>query len=124
MNLNGTSMNQDYIPEINKGPLLISLIGERRHSILINENEDCYCLIGMVLRRSAQESRRDLSIKVWTRNRAANLVGFRFKKNGDLIGECFVPKAGLTKEEFELCVKEVARECDRLEYILTGEDKE
>jgi hypothetical protein len=100
------------------------MTAERRHNVTVDEREDGYWLTGLVMHRRDQETRGELAIRVWTRNRAANLVGFRFTKRGDLIGECFVPKAGLTKDEFELCVGKVARECDRMEYILTGADKE
>ena len=66
----------------------------------------------------------DLPIQVWLRNRATALVGFRIDSRGRLVGEALVPKAGLTAEEFQIYVRAVAVQCDRLEYLLTGRDQE
>jgi hypothetical protein len=41
-----------------------------------------------------------------------------------LIAEAWIPKAGLTAEEFQLYVRTVALESDRFEYVLTGKDVE
>jgi hypothetical protein len=49
-------------------------------------------------------------------------VGFRFDHRDRLIGECILPLAGLDAEEFALCARAVAAECDRYEYLLTGKD--
>lgn len=60
----------------------------------------------------------------WTRNRASDLVGFKVNGRGRLIGEAWVPTAGLDAEEWAIYVQAVARTCDRLEYLLTGRDEE
>lgn len=52
------------------------------------------------------------------------LVGFRLDQKGRLVGEAWVPKAGLSRDEFLLYVKRVADECDLFEYHLTGNDRE
>jgi hypothetical protein len=52
------------------------------------------------------------------------LVGFRLDQKGRLVGEAWVPKAGLTRDEFLLYAKRVADECDLFEYHLTGKDRE
>ncbi|AUX27009.1 uncharacterized protein SOCEGT47_075820 [Sorangium cellulosum] len=51
-------------------------------------------------------------------------LGFRLEDRGRLVGEAWIPKAGLSVEEFATCVRQVAVECDRLEYLLTGKDAE
>jgi len=53
-----------------------------------------------------------------------SLMGFRIDRRGRLVGEAWVPKAGLTGEEFQLYVRHLAVEADRFEYGLTGRDSE
>jgi hypothetical protein len=52
------------------------------------------------------------------------LVGFRIDRQHRLVGEAWIPKAGLVAEEFQLYVRMLAAECDRFEYALTGKDVE
>ena len=66
----------------------------------------------------------DIAVESWLRNRAISLVGFSIDKKRRLIGEAWVPKAGLTAEEFRLYVRKIASGCDRFEHQLTGEDKQ
>lgn len=44
--------------------------------------------------------------------------------NSPIVGEAWVPKAGLAREDFLLYVRRVAAECDLFEYQLTGKDRE
>ncbi|HEU5178897.1 MAG TPA: hypothetical protein VFU24_15710, partial [Burkholderiales bacterium] len=59
-------------------------------------------------------------LRAWRRNRSSQLVGFRVDQRGRLVGEAWVPKAGLSAQEFQVYVRRVAAECDRFEYLLTG----
>jgi hypothetical protein len=43
---------------------------------------------------------------------------------GRLVGEAWVPIAGLNAGEVALCLPTLASSCDCLEYILTGRDEE
>ena len=54
---------------------------------------------------------------------ASDLVGFKIDGKGRLIGEAWVPTAGLGREEWETYVLAVARTCDRLEASMTGRDE-
>ena len=63
------------------------------------------------------------AVEVWQRNRRLMLVGMRFDKQGRLVGESWVPKAGLVGDEFLVYLRTLARECDRFEFQLTGEDR-
>lgn len=65
---------------------------------------------------------QDPNLAAWQRNRASDLVGFKIDHRSRLIGEAWVPVAGLTAEEWGLYVRTVARVCDRMEYLLTGRD--
>ena len=66
----------------------------------------------------------DVALSAWLRNRSVSLVGFRVDERGRLVGELWVPKVGLTNEEFRYLVQHLAVECDRFEFQLSGEDRE
>jgi hypothetical protein len=59
----------------------------------------------------------------WRRNRASDLVGFKVDGRGRLIGEAWVPTAGLDAGEWRTYVTAVAQACDRTEYLLSGRDE-
>ena len=40
------------------------------------------------------------------------------------LAECRIPTYGLTREEFQFCIRIIAVEADRLEFLLTGRDQE
>jgi hypothetical protein len=42
-------------------------------------------------------------------------VGFKIDGRGRLVGEAWVPPAGLNREEWSVYVRAVARACDRVE---------
>lgn len=104
--------------------IVVALADERRHRVEIGDTEDCYELLGVVARRSVVESVPECALRAWQRNRTTALVGFRIDRRGRLVGEAWVPKAGLTREELVTYVRAVAAECDRFEYVLTGQDRE
>lgn len=58
----------------------------------------------------------------WERNRLSDLVGFTVDRRQRLVGECWVPLAGLNSGELELHLQELARLCDWHEFRLTGTD--
>jgi hypothetical protein len=100
-------------------------IAEGRHQrIKVSETEDTYELSSIVAHPAAIASIADVSLRAWRRNRAMQLVGFRLDQKGRLVGEAWIPKAGLSRDEFLLYVRRVAAECDLFEYHLTGKDVE
>ena len=102
----------------------VTVSNERRQRIGIRETVDTYELTGVVARPAALSAVPDVSLRAWRRNRGMQLVGFRVDQKGRLVGEAWVPKAGLEREEFLTYVKRVAAECDLFEYYLTGKDRE
>ena len=112
----------DFLVE---APLVhVQLGDQRRHRVTVEEHGSEYLLSAIVVRRSVVGSDPGLALEAWLRNRTTRLVGFRIDTRGRLIGEAWVPKAGLTAEEFQLVARTVAAECDRFEYALTGRDVE
>lgn len=100
----------------------VKLADERSHRLYISSQGEEYSILGIIARSSLVNKLEDPIFVTWARNRNAELVGFRIDDRGRLIGETWVPKAGLTAEEFQLYVRTVATDCDRLESILLGKD--
>lgn len=98
---------------------------ERRHRVLVTEAPQQFHIEAIVARPSIVRSHGvDLAALIWERNRVATLVGFRIDQRDRLVCQAWIPKAGLTAEEFRMYVRTVAVESDRLEYELTGKDIE
>jgi hypothetical protein len=98
---------------------------ERSHRVAVTETVQEYRLHAVVARpATVQRLGSDLPVATWLRNRAVNLVGFRVDGRGRLVCEAYVPKAGLSAEEFQLYLRTIAIESDRFEYALTGRDVE
>lgn len=100
--------------------------GGRKHRVRVTETPDTYQLHAIVARAAAlwEQRERPLPVRIWEHNRAAQLVSFRIDTRGRVCAEGWVAKAGLTAEEFQLVLRRVAAESDRLEFILTGKDVE
>lgn len=81
-------------------------------------------LWSVVARPSVVESLEDPDRLARERNRVTDLVGFKRDARGRLIGEAWLPLAGLDADEWAFSVRALARACDRLEYLLTGRDAE
>lgn len=102
----------------------VSLDTGRRQNVRVEEDLETFHLISLVATKAAIDRLVDASIRAWQRNRLATLVSFRVDHKGRMVGESWVPKAGLTGDEFQLYVKTLAIECDRFEHQLTGRDVE
>lgn len=64
----------------------------------------------------------DIYSMIWLKNASTDLVTFALDAEEDLVGRVEHPIATLDATEFELFVWTLLRECDRLEFSLTGED--
>ena len=102
--------------------LLVELPLLRSHSVKIYEEGDHLRLRGIVATPSRIQDIDAETRRAWEANRRVSLVGFRIDHRDRLVGECIVPLAGLDADELALCVRAVAEECDRYEYLLTGKD--
>ena len=96
----------------------------RQHRVNVSAEGDSIELTSVVARRSVVEQSKDTAIAAWQRNRGASLVGFRIDKGGRLVGEAWVPGAGLTADEFQFYLRSTAAACDLFEFQLTGKDRE
>ncbi len=102
--------------------MTVELAASRRHVVRVTDEGDHLRLWGIVATPSRIEDLPRETSRAWEHNRRDSLVGFRFDNRDRLVGECLVPVAGLTADEFEVYARAVAVECDRYEYLLTGRD--
>ena len=110
-----TVENDDIIVEFDSG---------RQHRVRVVEKDDTLELHAMVAKPGAVADVRDLPQRLWLHNRSAQLVSFRRDTRGRVVAHGWLPKAGLTAEEFGLVLRRLAAEADRLEFLLTGRDVE
>jgi hypothetical protein len=97
---------------------------ERRQRVRIEDQADAYRVFSVAARADKLNDFSNPALVAWERNRSLSLMGFRVDERGRMIGEAWVPKIGLTAEEFQLYIRTVALECDRFEFQLTGRDVE
>ncbi|MBK8232091.1 MAG: hypothetical protein IT349_10925 [Candidatus Eisenbacteria bacterium] len=96
----------------------------RFQRIEIRETSETFELSGVIARRSVLRTIEDAALRIWRRNRTTALVGFRIDARDRLVGEAWLPKAGVTRVEFVWVLRHIASECDLLEFHLTGRDRE
>ena len=97
----------------------------RRQAVFVDETAERGIRIWSVA--APHRVARDLGdplLHVWRRNRLTELVGFSIDGRGRIIGEAWVPASGVTVDEWDFYVRELARVSDRVEYVLTGSDEE
>jgi len=97
---------------------------ERGHRVRVEYTGEAFRLVGVVARRAVVEPLENITLRLWRLNRVTQVVGFRVDERERILGEAWVPKAGLSEAEFVSCLRQVAAGCDRLEYLLTGRDVE
>ena len=100
--------------------------GSRHQTIAIKRHDHLYVFTSVVLGTRSVTGNvgrwRRLVRLVWERNGRRQLVTFRFDRRDRLVGQIQHQADFLDPEELELYVNTLARECDRLEYLLTGTD--
>lgn len=88
------------------------------------DQADHWILRGLIVRHADETFNPEPMLAAAIRNRQMRLCGLSVDEKGNLWGQCMVPKVGLDPGEFQLCVRHLAAVCDRLEYLLTGRDRE
>jgi len=108
--------------EVQDQRVTVSLPDGRRHRVRVDDAGETFQLVSVVVSATVGAGIEDLPMRTWQRNRRTELVGFRIDRRGRLVGMSWVPKPGLSEDEFQLYVRTLASECDRYEFELTGED--
>ena len=111
---------------VTNGEIEVTLAEPRKHRVSVEEHLDRRELrLWAVAARPAMvpDDAEGPHVHAWKRNRFSDLVGFKIDGRGRLVGEAWVPLAGLDTDEWALYVRAVARACDRVEYLLSGRDE-
>ena len=110
--------------QIDGEAVVVTLGRGRQHRVDVESKSDAVELRAVVARRAVVDEQENPALAAWHRNRAVSLVGFRLDERGRLVGESWVPGAGLTAPEFLVYVRGIATACDLFEFHLTGKDRE
>jgi len=104
--------------------IVVSFLDQRSQTVNAESSgEDTLRLWSVVAKRAMLHGLKTPLIDAWYRNRLSELVGFTLDTQGRMIGETWVPVAGITADEWGYLVRNLARACDRYEYLLTGRDE-
>lgn len=68
------------------------------------------------------DGRSDIALELWIWNRSLDLVGVRRDDRGDVVAQAWIPCPGMDADEFTFVALHLAREADRLEFLLTAND--
>jgi hypothetical protein len=106
----------------------IKLIRRDRHQRVYMSLEDgFYSFYSVVLGSTAVKKNmqrwNELALMAWQRNADHELVTFAFDKYDRLIGHIRHPADYLDLEELELYLFNIAFECDRFEFMISGGDR-
>jgi hypothetical protein len=112
---------QELLPS---GEVNVQFHNGRNHRVRITEAEETLELSAIIARRAIAKSIDGLELSVFRRNRGAQLVSFRIDTRGRVAAQGWVPWPEVTPDEFQLVLRQVAAESDRLEFLLTGRDVE
>jgi hypothetical protein len=103
----------------------VKLHGNRSQVVNVEETSDGSLRLWSVTAKPGPVRQlSDPDLAAWTRNRLTELVGFYVDGRDRMIGETWLPTAGLTAAEWKFAVYNLARTCDRFEYLLTGRDED
>jgi hypothetical protein len=105
----------------------IAFDGGRSQNVFVERDRDRYVFTSIVLsaERVARQ-RENLSHfvdRLWRRNRQTDVVNFTFDLRNRLIGRIEHPADTLDAEELYFYLSRLAIECDRLEFVLTGQNR-
>ena len=105
----------------------IDLGAGRGQTVFIERHGDSYVLTSVVLGtvRTEQHSADMLSFAgtIWRRNRETDMVNFTLDSQNRLVGRVDHPAESLDAAELFYYLTRLAVECDRMEYLLTGENR-
>ena len=104
--------------------LLVRFADGRSHRLRVIEQDSTWLLRGLVVRHARIGFDQFPALASAVKNRNYQLCGLRVDEMDRLIAECHIPKPGLRAAKFQLHARHLAGECDRLEYLITGRDRE
>lgn len=111
-----------------QGHKLTAHLKSGRHQVVrLSMRGDEYRLISTVVGpRHVPDNaskRADLLLRIWAKNGATELVSFGIDRRNRVVGVCCHPVATLDLAELRHYVIALVQECDRFEWVLSGEDR-
>jgi len=95
----------------------------RSQDVRVARRRNHYVFTSVVAHAGAvNENRRSLAFRLWRRNALMAVVTFTIDRRDRVIGLIDLPIESAHPKEIRFYLETLARECDRLEYILTGAD--
>ena len=122
MTINWKSFCSDAALKVEGNTIEVPLEGARHQNINVHISDDIIYLHSLVAHPAPTSRFENASLRAWERNRAVSIVAFRIDERGRMVGEAWMPTAGLTQGEFLTYIRTMAVECDRFEYQITGDD--
>jgi len=110
--------------EVDRESPIVTLDSGRKQRVEVKLTAETYELESVVARVALVASVTEVEYRAWWRNRSSQMVGFGFDAKGRLVAEAWIPRAGVTGDELQACLRHVAAEADLFEYQLTGADRE
>lgn len=104
--------------------VIVTLEKGRSHRIEVIQRVADILLRAKVARCESRRQEEEVVLQAWRRNLVMHLAGFRVDADGRLVGEYHIPRIGMTPEAFRFILHRFATECDRFEFVLSGEDRE
>ncbi len=96
----------------------------RKQNVYVKKFGKYLHFVSVVLDKEGVRKKGEIAMiqEAWERNNSIDLVEFMLDEKGRLIGRIEQLYEFLDYEEFEFYILTLARECDRYEYVLIGED--
>ena len=117
------------LPWERRGGVVIVLLypGARKQHVKFARRGDMYIFSSVVTDAEvvarSQRRKREMARSIWRKNALSEIVTFAFDREDRLVGVIEQPAATLDHEEVRIYIETLARECDRFEYALTGQDQ-
>ena len=109
---------------VQDGEVKVHFANGRSQRVTVEERDDAITMRSVAAGAAVVRELANPTLTAWQRNRISVLVAFRIDEKGRLLGEAVVPKIGLTAQEFQMVLRHLAAEADRLEFQLSGRDRE
>ena len=99
--------------------------GERTQRVFVEDRGEDYAFWSVVLGKGEVDAMEwgELVELVWVRNAKTPLVAFMVDGRGRLVGRVDHRKRTLDAGELGVILRVLGRECDRLEWLVTGRDR-
>jgi hypothetical protein len=105
---------------------MVIFSNKRRQVIAVDRQNEHYMMTSTALGRArvGRIGRSHILALIWKRNRETNVVAFSLDKQGRLVGQIEQLVETIDLKELAFYIELLARECDQLEYALSGKDLE